>query len=145
MRRTLATMLDLSLLKSPSFMLLAFSGFFCMLGFFAPFIFLKERALNGGMDAATASYLVSAIGLASTVARILCGYLSTLESVDALLLSNFAITVGGVMTIVSGVSFHPAYQFTFTCVFGLATGTFCPFFSFDLLFLTNRFISFEIS
>lgn len=61
-RRTLATMLDMSLLKSLSFMLLALSGFFTMMGFFIPFMYLNPRAVENKMDANTASYIVSAIG-----------------------------------------------------------------------------------
>lgn len=61
-RRTLATMLDVSLLKSPSFMLLALSGFFTMMGFFIPFMYLSKRAVLNGMDEDISSYIVSAIG-----------------------------------------------------------------------------------
>ena len=35
---------DLSLLKKPSFVLLALSGFLCLVGFFIPFIYLSDRA-----------------------------------------------------------------------------------------------------
>jgi hypothetical protein len=38
--RTLATMLDMSLLKSPTFLLLSFSGFITMMGFYVPFMYL---------------------------------------------------------------------------------------------------------
>lgn len=40
-RRTLATMLDVSLLKSPTFLLLCAGGFITMMGFFVPFMYLK--------------------------------------------------------------------------------------------------------
>jgi hypothetical protein len=39
-RRTLSTMLDMSLLKSPTFLLLCFSGFITMMGFYVPFMYL---------------------------------------------------------------------------------------------------------
>lgn len=130
-RRTLATMLDMSLLKSPSFMLLAISGFLCMMGFFVPFLYLAKRAEQGGMDAKTATFLVSAIGISNTVARILCGFLSSLENVDANLLSNIAITLGGVSTILSGLSVTPTAQFSYSLIFGLAIGkSFLYFFRF---------------
>lgn len=35
---------DLSLFKRPSFILLAISGFLCLVGFFIPFIYLSDRA-----------------------------------------------------------------------------------------------------
>jgi hypothetical protein len=40
-RRILTTMLDLSLLKSPSFLILAISGCLTMMGFYTPFVYLK--------------------------------------------------------------------------------------------------------
>ena len=40
-RRTLYTMLDMSLLRSPTFLVLALSGFFTMMGFYVPFTYLK--------------------------------------------------------------------------------------------------------
>lgn len=61
-RRTLATMLDMSLLKSPAFMLLALSGFCTMMGFFVPFTFIVQRAKEGGMDEKVSLYIISAIG-----------------------------------------------------------------------------------
>jgi hypothetical protein len=39
-RRTLSTMLDMSLLRSPTFLLLCFSGFITMMGFYVPFMYL---------------------------------------------------------------------------------------------------------
>ena len=103
-RRTLATMLDMSLLKSPSFMLLAISGFLCMMGFFVPFMYVCVRGKSLGLNKGVAEFLVPAIGISNTVARIVCGFLSSLPNVDANLLSNIAITSGGVATILSGVS-----------------------------------------
>jgi hypothetical protein len=38
--RTIATMLDMSLLRSPTFLLLSFSGFITMMGFYVPFMYL---------------------------------------------------------------------------------------------------------
>jgi len=38
--RTVNTMLDISLLRSPTFLLLALSGFLTMMGFYVPFMYL---------------------------------------------------------------------------------------------------------
>lgn len=121
-RRTLATMLDLSLLKSPSFMLLATSGFLTMMGFFVPFMFMKDRAVKGKMDESTAAFTVAAIGIANTIARIVCGILSSFKGVNALYLNNIAITLGGIATMMSGLWMNEAYQFTFAAIFGVAIG-----------------------
>lgn len=103
-------------------MLLAISGFLCMMGFFVPFTYLKIRATDNGWSNSSAAFLVSAIGISNTVARILCGFLSSLESVDANLLSNIAITLGGVTTILCGFSLTPFVQFSYSLIFGLAIG-----------------------
>ena len=121
-RRTLATMLDVSLLKSPSFMLLALSGFFTMMGFFVPFIYATQRATLGGMDQTYALFIISAIGISNTIARIVCGLLSSFKGVNALHLNNVAITLGGLATMFSGYSMSVAYQFTFAAIFGIAIG-----------------------
>lgn len=123
-RRTLATMLDTSLLKSPSFMLLACSGFLTMMGFFVPFIFIVPRAQEGNMDKDTALMVVSAIGISNTIARIVCGLLSSFPSVSALMLNNVAITIGGLFTIFSGLWITSAYQFTFAAIFGICIACF---------------------
>ncbi|KAL5288108.1 hypothetical protein ACFFRR_008765 [Megaselia abdita] len=123
-RRTLSTMLDTSLLKSPSFMLLACSGFLTMMGFFVPFIFIVPRAVEGNMDKDTALMVVSAIGISNTIARIVCGLLSSFPSVSALMLNNVAITVGGIFTIFSGLWMTNAYQFAFAAIFGICIACF---------------------
>ncbi|KAL9698760.1 hypothetical protein quinque_002201 [Culex quinquefasciatus] len=123
-RRTLATMLDMTLLKSPSFMLLAVSGFFTMMGFFVPFMYISQRATSGGMDSNVALYIVSAIGISNTIARIVCGFLSSFKSVNALHLNNVAITMGGLATMASGLYITEAYQFTYAAIFGLAIACF---------------------
>jgi hypothetical protein len=42
-RRTLSTMLDMSLLRSPTFLLLSLSGFITMMGFYVPFMYLTGK------------------------------------------------------------------------------------------------------
>ncbi|KAJ8969652.1 hypothetical protein NQ314_001654 [Rhamnusium bicolor] len=123
-RRALATMLDISLMKSPSFLILAIGGFFTMMGFYVPFMFLVDRASESGMNKITAVWLVSSIGIANTIGRVLCGILSSFPGVNALFLTNAALTVGGIATIFSGLSLTAEYQFFYTVVFGLAISCF---------------------
>lgn len=130
-RRTLATMLDFSLLRSPSFLLLAIGGAFTMMGFYIPFMYLSHRATSSGIDAGTAIWLVSAIGIANTVGRVLCGVLSSFPGVNALFVNNAALTVGGIATLVSGFSLTEEFQFTYSVVFGLAI---CEYFIAALVF-----------
>lgn len=121
-RRTLATMLDVSLLKSPSFLILAISGFLTMMGFYIPFMYMKDRAEMGGIHESTAVFLVSVTGIANTVGRVLCGILSSLPGMDTLLINNIAITIAGLATLVSGIWLTEAYQYTYAIIFGLCIG-----------------------
>ncbi|EAA44794.4 AGAP003205-PA [Anopheles gambiae str. PEST] len=123
-RRTLVTMLDMSLLKSISFMMLAFSGFLTMMGFFVPFLYVKQRAVAGGMADEVSTFIVSAIGISNTIARVVCGVLTSFKNINALHLNNVAITLGGIATMMSGMYITEVYQFTYAAIFGLAIACF---------------------
>lgn len=123
-RRTLSTMLDVSLLKDYSFLLLAFSGFFTMMGFFVPFIYLTDRAKGSGINADTAVFLVSSIGIFNTVARIVCGWASSFEGINALHLNNIFITAGGLATMFSGWFMQAPSQYIYTAIFGVTCACF---------------------
>lgn len=121
-------MLDMSLLKSPSFMLLAVSGFLTMMGFFVPFCYMKARAIEGGMAKGPASFAISVIGIANTLARIVCGVLSSIKGIDANVLSNVTITLGGIFTIFSGLyASSTIYQYTYAVAFGITIGNLLSF------------------
>lgn len=118
-KRALTTLLDFSLLKSPSFIILAVGGFFTMMGFYVPFMYLVDRA-DKSMPKQTAVLLLSSIGIANTAGRVLCGVLSSFPSVNGLFVTNAALTIGGLATIFSGISLSQEYQFFYTVVFGLS-------------------------
>ncbi|XP_011171219.1 monocarboxylate transporter 3 isoform X2 [Solenopsis invicta] len=123
-RRILATMLDLSLLKSPSFLILAISGGLTMMGFYTPFLYVADRAIKANIDASTAMFLVSVIGIGNTIGRIVCGLASSLPGVNALVVNNIFISVGGLVTIFSGLSLSEGYQFFYAASFGLSISVF---------------------
>lgn len=73
----LKKMLDVSLLVSPTFLLLSISGFFTMLGLFVPFIYLKGVATESvGLSVSLATLLVSIIGMANTAGRVVAGWIA---------------------------------------------------------------------
>ncbi|XP_075975046.1 monocarboxylate transporter 14 [Anticarsia gemmatalis] len=123
-RRALATMLDVSLFKSPTFVVLAVSGFFTMLGFFVPYMYVAKRASANNMPDSATEWLVSTIGIANIVGRILCGLVSSVPKVSPLWLNNIALTAGGIACMVSGLCFYSSYQYGFCTVFGLAVACF---------------------
>lgn len=81
-----------------------------------------DRAKHFGMDEEWRKYLISTIGVTNTVGRILCGALTSLPSVNALLINNLALSLGGLATICSGLSTNDIYQFSYAAVFGFAIG-----------------------
>ncbi|XP_071560079.1 monocarboxylate transporter 12 isoform X2 [Temnothorax nylanderi] len=123
-RRILTTMLDLSLLKSPSFLILAISGALTMMGFYTPFLYVADRAMKANIDASSAMFLVSVIGIGNTIGRIVCGLASSLPGVNALVVNNIFISVGGLVTILSGLSLTEGYQFFYAASFGLSISVF---------------------
>lgn len=94
-----------------------------MMGFFVPFVYIVPRATDGGMDKEVANYIISAIGITNTVARVVCGLMSSLN-INALHLNNVAITIGGLATIFSGFSISYGWQFGYAATFGIAIACF---------------------
>ncbi|OAD56098.1 Monocarboxylate transporter 12 [Eufriesea mexicana] len=123
-RRILTTMLDLSLLKSPSFLILAISGGLTMMGFYTPFMYVPDRAQLAGIEASTAMFLVSVIGIGNTIGRVVCGVASSLPGVNALVVNNIFISAGGLLTIFSGLSLSQSYQFFYAAGFGISISVF---------------------
>lgn len=144
-RRPLATMLDISLLKSISFLILSISGFLTMLGFFVPFVYSKRRAVINGMDENMAVWLISTLGIANTIGRVVSGMISSFPKVNVLLINNVALSIGGIATMLSGLSPSTEYQYGYAVVFGLSLSCFAslrPILVVDLVGLdrlTNAF------
>ncbi|XP_006562224.2 monocarboxylate transporter 14 isoform X2 [Apis mellifera] len=123
-RRILTTMLDISLLKSPSFLILAISGGLTMMGFYTPFMYVPDRAQLAGIKASTAMFLVSVIGIGNTIGRVVCGLASSLPGVNALVVNNIFISAGGLLTIFSGLSLSQSFQFFYAAGFGISISVF---------------------
>ena len=83
---------------------------------------VADRAELSGMEPEKSVWLVPTIGITNTFGRVMCGVVSSLPSVDSLFINNVALTVGGVVTIISGLSLSFGYQIFYSSVFGLAIG-----------------------
>lgn len=117
-------MLDASLLKSPSFLILSISGLVSSLGLYTPFLFIAERAMEHGIEAEVAYSLITTLGIANSVGRMGSGLLSSLPSVNALLISYVSLTICGIATLLSSISFSVAYQMGYACIFASTIGKF---------------------
>lgn len=123
-RRALATLLDVSLFKSLTFVILAVSGFFTMTGFFVPFVYVQDRAKANDLPAVHVEWLVSAIGVANIVGRLVCGLVSSMPKVSPMWVTNIALTMGGLATMLSNCSFDVYFQYGYCAVFGLSVACF---------------------
>ena len=117
-KRTLATMLDIRLLKSPSFIMISCNAIFIAYAFFTPFLCVKDRAVKNGFPEELAVYLVSTIGFANTIGRILSGIVSTVPAIKPHIFCSFTIFVAGIGTIISGLCYDVWAQFLYAAVFG---------------------------
>lgn len=121
-RRAFVTMLDCSLLTSPSFAIVSLSGFFTVLGLFTPFVYTTQRAIRNGVKKDVAYLLLSVIGISNFVGRIVSGIISTMPCSKALYTSAVMLIACGVAVIISTVSFDQAFQICCAAGFGSCIG-----------------------
>ncbi|KAG7202993.1 hypothetical protein KM043_010125 [Ampulex compressa] len=92
-KEALATMMDVSLLKDPVFLLIGISNVFGMAGLYVPFVYLVDAAILNGIAKDSAPFLLSIIGITNTVGRVACGYVADFPQVDSLLLNNICLII----------------------------------------------------
>lgn len=73
-----------------------------------------------GVEASSAMFLVSVVGIGNTIGRVACGLAGSIPGVDALVVNNIFISIGGLLTILSGLSLTEGYQFFYAVCFGLS-------------------------
>jgi len=96
-KAALASMLDVSLLKDPVFMMIGISNVFGMAGLYVPFVYLVDAASkNEDISQSQASFLISIIGITNTVGRVVCGYVADFPQVNSLLLNNICLLISTV-------------------------------------------------
>ncbi|XP_055317435.1 monocarboxylate transporter 1 isoform X4 [Sitodiplosis mosellana] len=119
-KSAISTMLDVSLLKDPVFMLIGISNLFGMAGLYVPFVYLVDAASLNGIPANSASFLISIIGITNTFGRVFCGYIADFPQVDSLLLNNICLMVSTIA--VAATPFCSSYEHyvIMSIFFGLA-------------------------
>ncbi|XP_023213095.1 uncharacterized protein LOC111615885, partial [Centruroides sculpturatus] len=141
MTDTFRQMLDLSLLTSPTFILLAVSGFLTLAGFFVPFIYIIDRAVLIGISDEDATILLSTIGITNTVGRVFSGWMSDRPHINALFINNCALVLGGVATAISPFINNYYLLILYCAIFGFSIGKlllYIFFFHFFPFFHTER-------
>lgn len=75
------------------------------------------------MDSNSAEWLVSYIGIANTVGRLIFGLISSHPKINSLILSNGALTVAGIATILVPFSTALYELILYGIIFGFGIGT----------------------
>ncbi|KAG8041466.1 hypothetical protein G9C98_002759 [Cotesia typhae] len=113
-KEALGTMLDMSLLRNPVFLLIGISNVFGMAGLYVPFFYLVDSAIKDGVDHQQAPFLLSIIGITNTVGRVICGFVADFPQVNSLLLNNICLLVSTL-----SVAMTPFWLDKLTNAFGL--------------------------
>lgn len=121
-KSALGTMLDVSLLKDPVFMLIGLSNVFGMAGLYVPFVYMVDFAKQKGIDHSSASFLISIIGITNTFSRVLCGYMADFPWMDALLMNNICLVIATVSVGATPFCSSYAAYVTVAIFFGIAVG-----------------------
>ncbi|CAD6185095.1 unnamed protein product [Caenorhabditis auriculariae] len=98
-RNAFSEMIDFELLKDPVMLLLCISNLLGMMGFYIPFVFLKDLANENKVDPASSRYLVPIIGVTNTVGRVFFGWFTDQGYISALNINNLALLICGVLTL----------------------------------------------
>lgn len=134
-KEALATMLDMSLLRNPVFLLIGISNVFGMAGLYVPFVYLVDAAVKDNIDKDIALFLISIIGITNTIGRVVCGYIADFPQVDSLLLNNICLLISTIAVTATPLCHtYPAY-ITMAVFFGIAICKYLLFCFFYLIFL----------
>ncbi|CAI2356845.1 unnamed protein product [Caenorhabditis sp. 36 PRJEB53466] len=98
-RNAFSEMIDLELLKDPVMLILCLSNLLGMMGFYIPFMFLKDLSNSMELDPSQAKYLVPIIGVTNTVGRVFFGWVADKKYLSALTINNLSLVICGVLTL----------------------------------------------
>lgn len=82
-----------------------------------------EKAISMGMDKSAAVWLVSMTGITNTFGRVICGWISSYESVDPILVNNVSLTFGGLYTVILPLlPYSMISYYVYASLFGFSMG-----------------------
>lgn len=117
-------MMDFGLLKDPVFILFTISNFCTSIGFNVPYVYIKDKALELGIPSGDASFLLSVVGIANTIGRVILGYISDKPWLNRLWLYNGALTVCGLATAFSAFCDDYVSLIVYCASFGFTIGAY---------------------
>ncbi|CAH8461702.1 unnamed protein product [Heterobilharzia americana] len=93
----LSTMLDLSLLRKPKYLILWISNLTAVLGMYVPLIYVSDFASVYGISNKLSSYLLSIMGGSSIASRLLIAWISGLPHVSPLIVQTISQFLLGIL------------------------------------------------
>ncbi|XP_050426328.1 uncharacterized protein LOC126836747 isoform X2 [Adelges cooleyi] len=121
---TIKQLLDFSLLKDPIFIMYTVSNFLTSIGFNIPYLYLVPQAKVMGIDNTHSSYLLSLLGAANTLGRIVLGFISDKPSINRLMVYNLCLTICGIATMLATYCTDLFTFSLYTIVFGSTIGAY---------------------
>lgn len=112
------------IITNPIFILFIVSNILSSIGFNAPYMFAKDRAILAGLTNGQGSFLISSIGIGNCIGRVGFGYLATFKCVNRFHLFNSALILSGLMLIISWIMNTYILMLVYTILFGLFSGAF---------------------
>ncbi|XP_013113022.2 monocarboxylate transporter 12 [Stomoxys calcitrans] len=97
-RDTMREMMNFGLLSDVIFVIFAISNFCTSIGFNMPYVYIVSQAKALQLTGEQSSYLISTIGVANTIGRIILGYISDKPWVNRLWVYNVCLTICGIAT-----------------------------------------------
>lgn len=88
-----------------------------------PYVYLAAQAEALGINKKNASLLISTIGAANTIGRIVLGYISDKPWVNRLHVYNICLTICGVATALSALCLDFWSLAVYASIFGFTIGT----------------------
>ncbi|UXI20200.1 WASH complex subunit FAM21C [Sarcoptes scabiei] len=124
-RENISEMIDLTLMKDHIFLIFSLSNFFTSIGFYIPYIYLKDWIVENeiGSPKETGFY-TSIIGLFSTISRLVFGYLSDRSFINRLWLYIVSVTISGLIIISNTIATTHLLLVSFCAFFGITCGTY---------------------
>uniref|UniRef100_A0A7E4ZSD8 MFS domain-containing protein n=1 Tax=Panagrellus redivivus TaxID=6233 RepID=A0A7E4ZSD8_PANRE len=120
----LKLLFDFQLLYSPTFHVLAISGFLTLTCFFVPFMFLGQSSIDKGIPPSLTKYLVVCLGAVNVVGRIACGYIADHPKVDPLIVTNISLILAGIATILVPFATEFWHYIAYCVVFAIGVACF---------------------
>ncbi|RVE48788.1 hypothetical protein evm_006562 [Chilo suppressalis] len=121
-KAALSEMLDLSLLVDPIFILFSLSNFLTSIGFYIPYVYTVPMSEKMGVT--NSAYLISIIGGANLIGRIILGFISDRPWVNRLLAYNLCLTIAGISTAMAMQCWEFWGLAMYATVFGFTIGAY---------------------